>query len=726
MGNNTSTGNYHGSGLNKRQGSNSDSIRKSSASVNYNNSVDSSSDNRVRKSTANKNANSLDEEFSDLILHQVVKNSRTLEAPLQPLPKGEPTDPHHQQSNVYSKHYNQFSDDLIEDEFNELNEGVVETEMGSLQRNIIPDQGFENDPNTTTSSDSTGTYNYSSTLNDDMEIDAPFPHDEDDNDSDDVNKVFPQSRSRTPTPDLTKVDFTKIISQAPPGYDGDTNMNGSIPPPTQMMSAASVARNAHSPLPNSDHPLSHHNHHHQKKNLQQQLLSENPYSSTQAYQQQQGRPSKILKTNQQLQQFLIPIEIKWVNVTKEAIHKIAIIGSFSNWRDVIKMYPSTSHPNEFVTTINLPLGVHKLLYIINNEYRVSDQLPTATDQEGIFFNWFEVIDDTHLFNHSLNQPNHIGASTDYDANIIKYDNPSSELSTTPKYVQPQTWAPRPAGKTDVDKINQKENDLLYKMSKEASSDFEHVEFIEDVDEAAQSQDSLQQQQQLNHHHQQAVNSVDDVAFENTPYQNYELSTSSSSFLQTTSGGQITQKSTEYSSEIPEMFINYDYFKMKPADYELPEPPQLPPHLNNVLLNKMTSTSSSSSSSFATSASHGSGSMTHHLSSISNSSTISGTSLPKSLGLLSTGGGGGSGSGSSSGNVSNTGSYLNNKRPPLRRADSSYYASNKDAYHLLIPNHVILNHLMTTSIKNDVLTVACITRYLGKFVTQIIHSPADTK
>ena len=73
MGNNTSTGNFHSSGLNKRQGNSSDSIRKSSASVNYNNSVDSSSDNRVRKSTANKNANSLDEEFSDLILHQVVK-----------------------------------------------------------------------------------------------------------------------------------------------------------------------------------------------------------------------------------------------------------------------------------------------------------------------------------------------------------------------------------------------------------------------------------------------------------------------------------------------------------------------------------------------------------------------------------------------------------------------------------------------------------------------------
>lgn len=137
-----------------------------------------------------------------------------------------------------------------------------------------------------------------------------------------------------------------------------------------------------------------------------------------------------------------------------------------------------------------------------------------------------------------------------------------------------------------------------------------------------------------------------------------------------------------------MFVNYDYFKSKPADYELPEPPQLPPHLNNVLLNKISQHSGNSSSNLIPSPSSSS------------------TQPPAHGGL---------------GSSSPSYSY---KRPPLRRADSSYYASNKEAYHLSIPNHVILNHLMTTSIKNEVLTVACITRYLGKFVTQIMHSPAD--
>ncbi|ODQ78294.1 hypothetical protein BABINDRAFT_20833, partial [Babjeviella inositovora NRRL Y-12698] len=40
----------------------------------------------------------------------------------------------------------------------------------------------------------------------------------------------------------------------------------------------------------------------------------------------------------------------------------------------------------------------------------------------------------------------------------------------------------------------------------------------------------------------------------------------------------------------------------------------------------------------------------------------------------------------------------------------------------VPSHVILNHLATTSIKSDVLAVACINRYYGKFVNSIMYSP----
>lgn len=44
--------------------------------------------------------------------------------------------------------------------------------------------------------------------------------------------------------------------------------------------------------------------------------------------------------------------------------------------------------------------------------------------------------------------------------------------------------------------------------------------------------------------------------------------------------------------------------------------------------------------------------------------------------------------------------------------------------LPIPNHVVLNHLATTSIKHNVLAVASVSRYQAKYVTQILYSPIE--
>lgn len=51
------------------------------------------------------------------------------------------------------------------------------------------------------------------------------------------------------------------------------------------------------------------------------------------------------------------------------------------------------------------------------------------------------------------------------------------------------------------------------------------------------------------------------------------------------------------------------------------------------------------------------------------------------------------------------------------------AKEKDNNSVLpIPNHVVLNHLATTSIKHNVLAVASISRYSRKYVTQILYAP----
>lgn len=470
----------------------------------------------VRKSSATAH-HDLEEEFSDLILHEVKRQQEAALKPIGPPPY-------------------QFTNDLIEDEFNELNDGLIETDATEVSRNIIPN-------------DSTGS--------DSMDIDmAPAVK-------------LPEASS---TPDLSQVNFDKIAA-----------------------CSASKVDNLY---------------------LEHERLNKTRLTA------------------------LIPVEIKWVNSTKEQIGRIAIIGLFSNWRDVIKLRPLPQYLNEYVTTVKLPLGVHKLLYIIDNEYRVSDQLPTATDQEGIFFNWFEVLDHLHLFNHLQKQQNRPHASTENDANIIQV-----------------------AGQHDSEAIQRKLNSFLARVSKE-TPDFDHIEYHHDeemADEPAPAPAAAPPS------HQRYKNKY-------VPYHESLLTL----FLH-----EHPPQNTDYLSEIPEMFVNYDYFKNKAADYELPEPPQLPAHLNNVLLNKILN-------------------QLHPP-----------LNLPQTLVQLST---------SHLGSLENSSS----KRPTLRRADSSYYASNNEAYHLSIPNHVILNHLMTTSIRNDILTVACITRYSGKFVTQIMHSPAETE
>lgn len=562
-------------------GNNTSNIRKSSVENNFR-----------KSSTSQNNQQNLDEEFSDLILHEVKKKQ--------------------EESGIKKLNDNQFSNDLIEDEFNELND-LIETDTSELSRNIINDDDMDVE------------------INDDMEVD-----------------------------ELNDVDFTKVLNQS----------EGQLPPIEQP------------PQP-------------QYETMPQKIPKHQPIQQMGTLPNRRpnggiSSPSNFAyhlnnNSNNSSQQDikLVNVEIKWVNITKEDIQKISIIGSFSNWRNIIRLKQSTTHNNEYNVTIKLPLGVHKLLYIINNEYRVSEQLPTATDQEGIFFNWFEVIDDCHLFNHSQNQPNRENASTKYDANIIQS-----------------------AGQFEINEIKKKSNSFLAKISKEEPN-FEHVEFMESSPEREDSQhheyqhqQSHQQAQHLEHQDFQPPPPPTDFPMENKDSGSFSdkyimmSDNNSSSFLLNGETAKL-----EYSSEIPEIFVNYNYFKSKNENFELPEPPQLPAHLNNVLLNKISNNSTSNLP----------------------AQTNPNLSLPQ-LDSFKQFEAATSGSGSGSVGSGSVGSGP--RRPPLRRADSSYYASNRESYHQSIPNHVILNHLMTTSIRNDVLTVACITRYSGKFVTQIMHSPAD--
>lgn len=71
---------------------------------------------------------------------------------------------------------------------------------------------------------------------------------------------------------------------------------------------------------------------------------------------------------------------------------------------------------------------------------------------------------------------------------------------------------------------------------------------------------------------------------------------------------------------------------------------------------------------------------------------------------------------------NTQHYNSSDTAQLQKKSSKTISSSGLNSHI-IP-HVNLNHLLTSNIKNNVLSVACTTRYSGKFITQIMYSPSE--
>lgn len=71
---------------------------------------------------------------------------------------------------------------------------------------------------------------------------------------------------------------------------------------------------------------------------------------------------------------------------------------------------------------------------------------------------------------------------------------------------------------------------------------------------------------------------------------------------------------------------------------------------------------------------------------------------------------------------NTHHYNSSSDTAELKKDKKLVASSGLNSHIL--PHVNLNHLLTSNIKNEVLSVACTTRYSGKFITQIMYSPSE--
>lgn len=293
----------------------------------------------------------------------------------------------------------------------------------------------------------------------------------------------------------------------------------------------------------------------------------------------------------------VPVAIKWKGNATE----VFVIGSFTNWMSKIRL--NQISPGEFTIQLFLPIGIYRFQFLVDGETKCSNNLPKATEANGNFVNWFEVVKN----NTNQSQGNYFG-TVDFDLQTHYVQKPDHHYSG---------------------KVTKGQNDDYFGP---ISEDMNSLRL-----------------------HSQSTYTISSDTLNEFPKMNLILTP-------------VPRQRVEYTNDIPMVYTDTDDFDETVTDSSsmlkkkgLAEPPALPPYLNNVLLNKKDVKAASNS--------HG---------------------------IL---------------------------RSPRNTPSSN---PTNDANILSVPNHVILNHLITTSIKSNVLAVACINRYAGKFITQVTYSPIDSE
>lgn len=90
--------------------------------------------------------------------------------------------------------------------------------------------------------------------------------------------------------------------------------------------------------------------------------------------------------SQQEKRKMIPMDIVW----EQGGDKVYVTGSFTGWTKMIGLLPIPNKAGMLHVRLKLPPGVHRFRFIVDNELRYSDYLPTATDQMGNFVNYLEI------------------------------------------------------------------------------------------------------------------------------------------------------------------------------------------------------------------------------------------------------------------------------------------------------------------------------------------------
>ncbi|KAG0763989.1 hypothetical protein G6F57_007785 [Rhizopus arrhizus] len=82
----------------------------------------------------------------------------------------------------------------------------------------------------------------------------------------------------------------------------------------------------------------------------------------------------------------VPTIITWT----QGGNNVYVTGTFNGWKHKIKLVKST---HDFNAVLELPPGTHRLKFIVDDEWKCSNDLETATDPDGNLVNYLQVMDE---------------------------------------------------------------------------------------------------------------------------------------------------------------------------------------------------------------------------------------------------------------------------------------------------------------------------------------------